>query len=201
MEIKLKPKDKIYYVNNKSLFEAYKNWYASIETAKSNCEDYDLPIPDFIVDSMIKICTRLSYKPNFINYSFRDDLISDALYDCVRFAKKFNPEKTENPFSYITTIAFSAFLRRIDSEKKQSYVKAKIISETPTHDFFDSIEADDIELQENFIEYMNENNVNLINNEPMAIKRKRKKQQEMNLLKDLQADFIDEVSIEDFSDE
>ena len=172
-----RPKDRIYYVNNKELFGAYKTWYEDIAKCVAE-EKEEPPIPNFIVDAMIKICTRLSYKTNFINYSFRDDLISDALYDCIRFAKKFNSLKSENPFAYITTIAFSAFLRRIDLEKTQSYIKAKIISETPIYEFFESLDGDDVDLQENFVEYMNENSANLTNNEPMAIKRKRKKQLE-----------------------
>lgn len=234
--VKLKPREKEYYVSNKELYDAYDKWYKELDVVRAKGEE-DTQIPPFIVNSMIKICTKLSYASNFINYSFREDMISDALYDCVRFAKKFkyaiikkSCETTDdytckvpgcvkrvnepgctrpgNPFSYLTTIAFSAFLRRIDAEKTQSYVKSKLIAETPIHDFFESLDTDDIELQENFVEFMSENSVNLINNEPMALKRKRKKaleesakENEMSdVMKEIE-DIVSENSLERFIDE
>lgn len=196
----LKPREKPFYVNNAALYNEYVMWYKAIELAILDGKE-EPQIPPFIVDAMIKITTKLSYSPNFINYSFREDMIGDAQYDCIRFAKKFKANYINkagipmegNAFSYLTTIAFCAFLRRIDMEKKQSYVKAKIISETPIHEFFDSIDSDDIELQESFTQFIMENGTNLANNKPMALKRKDKKR--IELLK------LDEINIENFSDE
>ncbi len=195
------PKDNPHYVSNKELYNEYIKWYKEIDEAKENGLE-EPEIPSFIVESMIKICTRLTYKPNFINYTYHQDMISDALYDCIRFARKFKAtiDKTScetckvsncssrinnvgcsresNPFSYITTIATNAFFRRIDSEKTQTYVKAKLISELPLHEFFDSIDSDDVEIQETFTEFLLENAHNLENNIPQSIKRKQKAEEE-----------------------
>jgi hypothetical protein len=197
-------KTRPFYVNNKELYESYVQWYDAISDAEKSGKT-EPPIPDKIVDAMIKISTKLSYKPNFINYSFRDEMIGDAQHDCIKFAKKFKLNRgiVPNPFSYITTICFNAFLRRIDMEKKQAYVKAKIISETPVHEFFESIDTDDTDLQQAFVEFINDNSDNLINNEPQALKRKRKKAQELLdalSLVDLTDEFI-ENSIEEFCDD
>lgn len=169
-------KDKKFYVSNKDLYAEYVAWHVVL----LGNPDAEIPAP--IVDAMMKICTRLSYNPKFINYTFKDDMISDALYDCIRFAKKFNPEKGNNPFSYITTIAIMAFYRRIDAEKTQSYIKAKIVSESLIHEFYESIDDDDIELQQSFNDIIADNANNMANNEPMTLKRKRKKLEEQKLL-------------------
>ena len=74
----------------------------------------------------MKIATRLSHKPNFINYSFRDEMICDGIENCMQYIDNFNPEKSNNPFAYFTQIIYFAFLRRIDKEKKQPYIKFKM---------------------------------------------------------------------------
>lgn len=175
-------KDKhIHYVSNKRLYEEYVVWYALIELAKEEGIE-DPQIPPYIVDAMIKIATKLSYRPNFINYSFRDELISDALYDCIRFAKKFNPLKGSNPFSYITTICFNAFLRRIDKEKCQTYIKGKLVANSVSSDFFDGhCGEDDIDFSNQYLEFLRE--VGYADDSiPMSIKRSSRKKAE-DLLK------------------
>jgi hypothetical protein len=77
----------------------------------------------------LDIATHLSYRPNFINYPYREEMISDGIENCVMYASNFNPEKSKNPFSYFTQIIYYAFLRRIQKEKKQSYVKYKMTME------------------------------------------------------------------------
>ncbi len=170
-------KEKKYYVSNKELYASYVKWYADIDAALvAGKPEPEIPPP--IVDAITKICNKLSYSPQFINYSFREDMVSEAIYDCIRFVKKFNAEKYYNPFAYITTTAWRAFLRVIDSEKDQSYTKSIILAETPIHDFFAHLDGDDSEMQQNFLEFIRENGENMTNNEPMAIKRKRKKMEE-----------------------
>lgn len=85
------------------------------------------PIPDYIGECFDKLCKNLSTKGNFSGYSrhWKEEMISDGMVDCVAAVNNFNPERTENPFSYFTMIAWNAFLRRIKSEKKQVYVKHK----------------------------------------------------------------------------
>jgi DNA-directed RNA polymerase specialized sigma24 family protein len=168
-------KDKAFYVSNIQLNQEYLTWYENIKLAQA--EGIEEPqIPDFIVQSMMRIANKLSYKPNFINYTFKEDMVSDALYDCVRFAKKFNPEKSTNPFSYITTICFNAFLRRIDKEKSQRYIKAMIVNETDTSAFFDNQdhEANDVYANQ-YIEFLKE--VGMSDDAiPMSVKRGKKYQ-------------------------
>ena len=87
-------------------------------------------VPEYIGECFLKIATHLSYKPNFVNYMFRDDMISDGIENCVQYIHNFDPEKSKNPFAYFTQIIHYAFLRRIQKEKKQLEIKTKIIERT-----------------------------------------------------------------------
>lgn len=182
---------KLFYVSNKQLFAEYVEWYGAIKVAQEEGIE-EPPIPDFVVDSMIKIANRLSYKPNFLNYSFKDELISDALYDCIRFAKKFNPAKSSNPFSYITTICFNAFLRRIDKEKTQTYIKGKIISESLPEDFLDAhCQQDDAEFTNQYVDFLREVGYSE-DAVPMCIKRAQRKKEDAEIAKRSLLTFEDE---------
>ena len=83
-------------------------------------------ISNYLGDCFLKIATHLSYKPNFVNYMFREDMIGDGIENCVQYIHNFNPEKSKNPFSYFTQIIYYAFLRRIEKEKKQNFIKFKL---------------------------------------------------------------------------
>ena len=124
------PKKKTeHYVNNKQLLEALIVYREKVAHAKEN----DLPKPrisDYLGSCFLKIATHLSYKPNFVNYMFRDDMISDGIENCVQYIHNFDPEKSRNPFAYFTQIIHYAFLRRIQKEKKQLDIKTKIIERT-----------------------------------------------------------------------
>ena len=87
-------------------------------------------ISNYLGDCFLKIATHLSYKPNFVNYMFREDMIGDGIENCVQYIHNFNPEKSKNPFAYFTQIIYYAFLRRIQKEKKQLEIKTKIIERT-----------------------------------------------------------------------
>ena len=118
-----------HYVNNKQLLEALIVYRAKVAHAKEN----DLPKPritNYLGECFLKIATHLSYKPNFVNYMFRDDMISDGIENCVQYIHNFDPEKSRNPFAYFTQIIHYAFLRRIQKEKKQLDIKTKIIERT-----------------------------------------------------------------------
>ena len=118
-----------HYVNNKELLEALIVYRAKVAHAKEN----DLPKPritNYLGSCFLKIATHLSYKPNFVNYMFRDDMISDGIENCVQYIHNFDPEKSRNPFAYFTQIIHYAFLRRIQKEKKQLDIKTKIIEKT-----------------------------------------------------------------------
>jgi hypothetical protein len=119
-------KSKEYYVNNKDFLAAIIAYKDEVELAKKK----DLPrprIPNYIGDCFLKIATHLSFKPNFVNYMFREDMISDGIENCVQYIDNFNPDKSKNPFAYFTQIIWFAFLRRISKEKKQLDIKQKIL--------------------------------------------------------------------------
>ena len=115
-----------HYVNNRELLEALIVYRAKVANAKEN----DLPKPritNYLGECFLKIATHLSYKPNFVNYMFREDMICDGIENCVQYIKNFDPEKSSNPFAYFTQIIHYAFLRRIQKEKRQMDIRAKII--------------------------------------------------------------------------
>ena len=115
-----------HYVNNKELLQALIVYREKVAHAKEN----DLPKPritNYLGECFLKIATHLSYKPNFVNYMFRDDMISDGIENCVQYIHNFDPEKSRTPFAYFTQIIHYAFLRRIQKEKKQLDIKTKII--------------------------------------------------------------------------
>ena len=115
-----------YYVNNKEFLEAIVEYKRKVELAKKKGKDKHL-VPNYIGECFLKIATHLSYKPNFVNYMFREDMICDGIENCLQYIDNFDPEKSSNPFAYFTQIIYYAFLRRIQKEKKQMEIKNKIL--------------------------------------------------------------------------
>ena len=118
-----------HYVNNKELLEAMVVYRNKCAIAKEKGMEPTL-ISNYLGDCFLKIATHLSYKPNFVNYMFREDMIGDGIENCVQYIHNFNPEKSTNPFAYFTQIIYYAFLRRIQKENKQLEIKTKIIEKT-----------------------------------------------------------------------
>ena len=133
-----------HYVNNKELLEAmivyrgkvaiareaFIKKYPDKDPPKSGPWEGKPPISNYLGSCFLKIATHLSYKPNFVNYMFREDMISDGIENCVQYIHNFDPEKSRNPFAYFTQIIHYAFLRRIQKEKKQLDIKTKIIEKS-----------------------------------------------------------------------
>ena len=115
-----------HYVNNKEFLEALVIYRAQCARAEEAGESRPR-ITNYLGSCFLKIATHLSYKPNFVNYMFREDMISDGIENCVQYNKNFNPEKSSNPFAYFTQIIHYAFLRRIQKEKRQMDIRSKII--------------------------------------------------------------------------
>ena len=125
-EEKLKPKQKPHYVDNKKFLAAMTEYRA----LRIKAEEEGKPRPtvtNYIGECYLKIANHLSYRPNFINYTYRDDMISDGIENCLQYIHNFNPEKSKNPFAYFTQIIYYAFIRRIQREKKQTHVKHRLI--------------------------------------------------------------------------
>jgi len=115
-----------HYVNNKEFLAAIVEYKEKIALAAERGEDKPR-ITRYIGECFLKIATHLSFKPNFVNYMFKDDMVCDGIENCVQYINNFNPEKSKNPFAYFTQIIHYAFLRRIQKEKKQLEIKTKII--------------------------------------------------------------------------
>jgi len=119
-------KNKEYYVNNKEFLAAIVDYRQKVFIAKEK-ETSKPRVPNYIGECFLKIATHLSYKPNFVNYMFREDMICDGIENCLQYIDNFDPEKSSNPFAYFTQIIYYAFLRRIQKEKKQLEIKGKIL--------------------------------------------------------------------------
>ena len=118
-----------YYVNNKEFLEAITVYRNSVIAARES--DATRPrVPNYIGDCFLKIATHLSYKPNFVNYMFREDMICDGIENCLQYIDNFDPAKSKNPFAYFTQIVYFAFLRRIAKEKRQMEIRDKIIEKS-----------------------------------------------------------------------
>ena len=134
------------YVDNKKFYESLIERKALYDACILNNEEPP-PISNYLGKTLLDICTHFSYRPNFINYSFRDEMIGDALENCLRVIDNFDTVKYNNPFSYFTQIAFFAFLRRIATEQKQQYIKFKLLEELPIDEMIESVDADSGESQ------------------------------------------------------
>lgn len=132
---------KKHYVNGKDLFLAMVAYREKVDIARQ--ENKLLPIiPNYVGVCFMLICNKLATKPNFMGYSYKDEMIADGIENCVAAAHSFDPAKSNNPFAYFTQIAWNAFIRRIAKEKKQAYIKHK--------NFEQSNLLDDL-LEENYI--------------------------------------------------
>ena len=132
-----------HYVNNKEFLIAIVEYRIKVlkeaqkeipDMTAEQLKDWKSPnkprITNYLGECFLKIATHLSYKPNFVNYMFKDDMICDGIENCVQYINNFDPEKSSNPFAYFTQIIHYAFLRRIQKEKKQLEIKTKIIEKT-----------------------------------------------------------------------
>jgi|TARA_R110001583_G_scaffold59311_3_gene176515 hypothetical protein len=121
-----KKKNENHYVDNKEFFVAMSEWKNEVNEANGS-EEPRPPINEYIGSCFLKIAQHLCYRPNFIKYPFKEEMIGDGVENCLMYAHNFDPEKSKNPFSYFTQIIYYAFLRRIQKEKKQNYIKYKML--------------------------------------------------------------------------
>ena len=122
-------KKKEHYVNNADFLAAIVKYKDKVEIA----EKQGLPKPrvnNYIGGCFLKIATHLSYRPNFINYMYKDDMVCDGIENCIQYIDNFDPAKSKNPFAYFTQIVYYAFLRRIAKEKRQMDIKEKILEKS-----------------------------------------------------------------------
>jgi len=130
-----------HYVDNKEFFAAMCEWKDQMIESESAGE----PRPQcsrYIGECFVKICNHLAYKANFVNYSYRDEMVLDGIEQCLRYAHNFNPVKSKNAFAYFTQIAYYAFVRRIKKETKQDTTKLKYLSSMDLHELLNDIEGE-----------------------------------------------------------
>ena len=122
-------KTPIHYVNNKEFLAAIVERQEKIKEMEAS-GDEPPRITNYLGECILKIANHLSYRPNFINYTYREEMISDGIENCLQYIDKFNPEKSNNPFAYFTQIIYYAFIRRIQKEKKQQSIKEKLLKQS-----------------------------------------------------------------------
>ena len=131
--VKEKPvKVKTHYIDNKKFYSEMVEWKKQVKEARE-VEDALPPITEYIGRCFLEIAENLSKKPNFMNYPFKEEMVGDGIENCLMYCENFDPNKSNNPFSYFTQIIYYAFLRRIQKEKKQNYIKYKFL-ESMDHD-------------------------------------------------------------------
>ena len=142
MPTKIKPKDKPHYVNNAQFSQAVVDYCTEVQKAKKS--DKKLPIvTDYIASCFLKICEGLSHKANFVRYTYREEMVMDAVENCLKAIENYNLEAATrtgkpNAFAYFTQISWYAFLRRIAKEKKQQDIKMKYINQSGIENFLDN---------------------------------------------------------------
>ena len=152
-----KPKKvSVHYVDNKKFLQAMKDWKEHCKDAEE-AGDESPQVTNYIGECFLKIANHLSYRPNFINYTFRDDMISDGIENCLQYMNNFNPEKSKNPFAYFTQIIYYAFIRRIQKEKKQIQIKSKLIANAGVENMMDQLQGDDQQYQSQLLDYLQKN--------------------------------------------
>ena len=163
-----------HYVNNKEFLAAMVEYQKLVNESKWTKEDNSIkkpPVPDYIGECFLKIANHLSYRPNFINYTYRDDMISDGIENCLTYLDNFNPAKSNNPFAYFTQIIYYAFVRRIQKEKKQVIIKQRMIQEA-NYDDMTLQPGEDREFKNQFTEFLKKN---MVVEEPVKKKKTVKK--------------------------
>ena len=140
-----KKTNKAHYVDNKKFLQAMIEHRDKCRIAEEKGKKKP-DVSNYIGECFLKIANGLSYRPNFINYSYKQEMISDGIENCLQYIHNFDPDKSKNPFSYFTQIIYYAFIRRIQKEKKQAHIKNKMI-EKRSYDTFTVMEGDDTQYQ------------------------------------------------------
>ena len=195
----MKPKEKPHYVNNAQFSQAVVDYVKTVREAKK--EERPLPIvTDYIAQCFLKICEGLSHKANFVRYTYREEMVMDAVENCLKAIENYDIDKATrtgkpNAFAYFTQIAWYAFLRRIEKEKKQQDIRLKYISESGLDTILESEGANDEAIRQTqaFVDELRER-IDLVKDSDRHIKQygeKQKKRRRRRVDSDL-SDFLGE---------
>ena len=145
-------KNNVHYVDNALFLERITAYRESVLAAKA--EGKEKPrVPNYLGECFLKIANHLAYKSNFINYTYREEMILDGIENCITYIDNFDPAKSKNPFAYFTQITYYAFLRRIAKEKKQQETKYRYIKNLDLHDLITQ-DHDGGDYGNEFIDYL-----------------------------------------------
>ena len=143
---------KNHYIDNKEFYAAIIEHKKKVREAEASGESIP-PVTEYIGKCFLDIATGLSFRPNFINYTYKDDMISDGIENCLQYCHNFNEEKSKNPFAYFTQIIYYAFIRRIEKEKKQSYIKQKMTEKAGIMQQLSELGEQDLEDYKSIIDF------------------------------------------------
>jgi hypothetical protein len=176
-------KKRTHYVNNAELMKTILQYKKDMRKAKREATTKP-KIPEYIGKCLMLIAENLSHKPNFISYTFRDEMIADGIENCVMYFDNFDPKKSKNPFAYFTQIIYFAFIRRIHKEKKQLYVKYKSTEQIGILDEYEQFEHDENGGSSRQYEQYNNISEFIDNFEKAKLKKKKKGKKSLELLID-----------------
>lgn len=162
------------YVDNKKLYEAFVEWLKDRKPDQRGKDDVP-PLPDYIGECILLMANRLAQRANFVNYTFKEDMIGDGMESCLRYIHNFNPHRSKNAFAYVTQILTNAFVRRIQRERRNSYTKAMLINHgLPGYSVQD---GDDKDYKNTYVDFLQENVTDVIEKFESAKLRKKVRQQ------------------------
>lgn len=156
------------YVDNDKMYSEICKYHSDIQQFNTICKNLQpsdqVPnkpkVSDYIGSCIMLIAQRLATKPNFANYTYRDEMVGDAIENCLTYIDNFDPTKSKNPFAYFTQIIYFAFVRRITKEKKQTFVKMKMLEKMDTKGNIRRLLKDGIASADEFYEKeMNPNSI------------------------------------------
>lgn len=180
-----------HYVDNKRLYASIVEYRTGVLESKKNGTPKP-KIPEYIGECVLLIANRLSTKPNFINYPFREEMISDGIENCICYIDNFDPFKSDNPFAYFTQIIYFAFLRRIQKEKKQLYIKHKTLENSLVfNELFIQGAVEDKDISSSLAELQNDTMFDFIKSFEEGLNEQKAKRK--NSKKAIEVDDIDDV--------
>ncbi|MBK02972.1 MAG: hypothetical protein CL464_11025 [Acidimicrobiaceae bacterium] len=162
-----------HYVDNEKFFKEMKKWKQAVIDARE-VDEPDPPSTEYMGECFLKISENLAWRPNFINYTFRDDLVSDGIENCLLYAHNFSPEKSKNPFSYFTQIIHHAYVRRITKEKKQMHLKYLHVERSGIMEQIDVSIEDNKRVTRRYVEYLKTHEKYAENPQPKKPKKRSK---------------------------
>jgi hypothetical protein len=199
----MEPKARPHYVDNKKFGEAIVEYVTRVNKAKETGDTIPV-VPNYVAQCFLKIAEGLSHKVNFIRYTYREEMVMDAVENCLRAINNYDPgvatrTGTPNAFAYFTQICYFAFLRRIDKEKKQQDIKFKFIEQSGVEEFIAQALGDDTHNEQAFIDSLRER-ISRVKDKDVAIKDFAKKEKKNKSLEFFMTDDLIEELLNASSD-